>query len=62
MEIDVVAFTMMEFMEMDSLLQIPPPDTFWRLGLVDFHGLVSLGASFCVWWWLSNFLQDFWLI
>ena len=32
MEIDAAAFTMMELMEMDSLLRIPPPDTFRRLG------------------------------
>ena len=32
MEIDAVAFTMMELMEMDSLLRIPPSDTFRRLG------------------------------
>ena len=36
MEIDAVAFTMMELMEMDSLLRIPPPDTFRRLGVGGF--------------------------
>ena len=36
MEIDDVAFTMMELMEMDSLLRIPPPDTFRRLGFGGF--------------------------
>ena len=36
MEIDAAAFTVMELMEMDSLLRIPPPDTFWRLGFGGF--------------------------
>ena len=34
--IDAQAFTMMELMEIDSHLRIPPPDTFWRLGFGEF--------------------------
>ena len=34
--IDAKAFAMIELMEMDSLLRIPPPDTFRRLGFGEF--------------------------
>ena len=48
MEIDAAAFTMMELMEMDSLLQIPPPDTFRRLGFGEFSWSgVSWGVLLC---------------
>ena len=40
-EIDAEAFTMMQSMEMDCQLQIPPPDTFRRLG---FGGVSCLAA------------------
>ena len=36
MMIDAEAFTVMELMEMDSLLRIPPLDTFRRLGFGEF--------------------------
>ena len=45
MDIDSEAFTMMVLMEMDSLMRIPPPDAFWRLG---FGGVSSLAAALCV--------------
>ena len=49
MEIDAAAFTMMELMDMDSLLQIPPPDTFWRLGFGGFSWSgVSWGVLLCL--------------
>ena len=49
MEIDEAAFTMVELMEMDSLLQILPPDTFRRLGFGGFSWSgVSWGVLSCL--------------
>ena len=47
--IDAEAFTMMELIEMDALLQIPPPDTFRRLGFGGFSWSgVSWGVLLCL--------------
>ena len=61
MEIDAKAFTVMELMEMDSLLRIPPPDTFRRLGFGRFSWLGVSGLSMCI-LGISCFLHGFWLI
>ena len=66
MEIDAAAFTMMELVEMDSLLQIPPPDTFRRLGFGGFlWSSVSWGILLCLVvallfspWFLVNIVRN----
>ena len=57
MMINAEAFTMMELMEMDSLLRIPPPDTFRRLGFGGFLWLGVSGISLLqIWWFPFNML------
>ena len=59
MMINVEAFMIMELMEMDSLLRIPPPDTFRRLGFGGFSWLGVSLVSLCVSWRPSLFSPQF---